>query len=153
MGRITNISAPTARRRRRGNAVLDAALIMPLLISLTFGTVEYGYFFFLKHSMQGAVRDGCRVGITPTADNTAVKTACAASLFAAGLNTSASTLDAKYTCTTTPAAVSGQAAGVSITVTLTTTWGSAGVHALPTYLGGIVNSKVVTASTTMRKEG
>lgn len=139
--------------RRRGNAVLDAALIMPLLISLTFGTVEYGYFFFLKHSLQGAARNGCRVGITPTADNTAVKAACAASLYAAGLNTSQTTLDAKYTCTTSPVAVSGQSAGTTITVTIATTWGQAGVRALPTYLGGIVTSKSVSAATTMRKEG
>ena len=139
--------------RRRGNAVLDAALVLPLLISLTFGTVEYGYFFFLKHSIQGAAREGCRVGILSTATNTQVTQAAAASLYAAGLNSSQTTLDAKYTCTTTPANVSGQSAGTTITVSLQTTWGQAGVRALPTYLGGIATTKNITGATTMRKEG
>ena len=139
--------------RRRGNAVLDAALVLPLLISLTFGTVEYGYFFFLKHSIQGAAREGCRVGILSTATNTQVTQAAAASLYAAGLNSSQTTLDAKYTCTTSPASVSGQSAGTTITVTLQTTWGQAGVRALPLYLGGIPTTKAVSGATTMRKEG
>jgi Flp pilus assembly protein TadG len=143
----------TARRRRLGNAVLDAALVLPVLLSLTFGTVEYGYYFFLKHSMQGAVREGCRVGILSTATNAQVTQAVAASLFAAGLNSSSTTLDAKYTCTTSPASVSGQSAGTTITVTLNTTWGQAGVRALPTYLGGIGTGKSISTATSMRKEG
>jgi Flp pilus assembly protein TadG len=142
-----------SRRRRRGNAVLEAALVLPLLLSLTFGTVEYGYFFFLKHSMQGATREGCRVAILSTATNTQVTQAIAASLYAAGMNSSSTTLDAKYTCTTSPASVSGQSAGTTISVTLSTTWGQAGVSALPIYLGGIRSTKAVTTATTMRKEG
>jgi Flp pilus assembly protein TadG len=146
-------NTPAASRRRRGNAVLEVWLVMPLLLSLTFGTVEYGYFFFLKHSMQGATREGCRVAVLSTATNTQVTQAIAASLYAAGMNSSATTLDAKYTCTTSPASVSGQSAGTTISVTLSTTWGQAGVSALPIYLGGIRSTKAVTTATTMRKEG
>ena len=40
--------------RRRGSAVLDAALVFPILISLTFGCIEFGDFFYVKHTLQGA---------------------------------------------------------------------------------------------------
>jgi Flp pilus assembly protein TadG len=137
------------RRVRRGNALLDAALVLPILLSLTFGTVEYGYFFFVKHSLQGAAREGCRAAIVPTADNTAVTQAIAAALKAAGLNSSNTTLDSKFTLTLTPANVSGLSSGTSITVQIDATWGQVGVRPL----GLIGAAKVVRGTTVMRKEG
>ena len=61
--------------RPRGSAVLDAALVFPILLSLTFGTIEYGYYFYVKHSLQGAAREGARAAITPSATNSDVTTA------------------------------------------------------------------------------
>ncbi|MGC4033821.1 MAG: pilus assembly protein [Tepidisphaeraceae bacterium] len=46
------------RIRRRGSAVLDAALVFPVLLSLTFGCVEFGHYFYIKHTLQGAAREG-----------------------------------------------------------------------------------------------
>jgi len=56
-------------KRFRGNAVLEAALVLPVLTSLTFGTIEYGHFFFVKHTLEGAAREGARAGIVATAVN------------------------------------------------------------------------------------
>ena len=134
---------------RRGNAVLDAALVLPILLSLTFGTVEYGYYFFVKHSLQGAAREGCRSAILQSSDNMDVITAIAASLKAAGLNASSVTLDAKYSLTLTPSNISCVAAQTSLTVQLDTTWGAIGVRPL----GLIGPSKTVRGVTVMRKEG
>ena len=72
--------------RRRGNAVMEAALVLPILLSLSFGTVEYGYFFYVKHSLQGAAREGARAAIVPTATNADVTTAVNAAMSAAGLS-------------------------------------------------------------------
>src|ERR1700744_118139 len=95
-------SSSKSSGRRRGSAILDAALVFPILLSLTFGTIEYGYFFFVKHTLQGAAREGCRAGIVPTGstgtgDSTAVTVAIAQYLQGAGLKTGATKLDAKYT--------------------------------------------------------
>ena len=46
---------------RRGGAILEAALVLPILLALSFGMVEYGYYFFVKHTLQGAARDGARI--------------------------------------------------------------------------------------------
>src|SRR4051794_9717474 len=51
------------RRRHRGGAVLEAALVMPVLVYLSFGCVEFAHFYYIKHMMQGAAREGCRAGI------------------------------------------------------------------------------------------
>lgn len=146
IGRVTR----TARFRRSvGNALLDAALVLPILLSLSFGTVEYGYFFFVKHSMQGAVREGCRAGIVPGATNSTVIQAIAASLKAAGLNSSMTSLDDKYTVVQSPSDISGLSPGAQITVELDANWGSFNMRPL----GLISDTKVVKGVTVMRKEG
>src|SRR5438105_13017998 len=93
--------------RRRGNAVLDMALVMPVLLSLTFGTVEFGHYFYVKHCLQGAAREGARAAITNTATNTDVTTAISNAMSTAGLGSSG------YTVTLTPSNVSGLAEGTS----------------------------------------
>src|SRR6476660_5289004 len=119
----TNIRS--SRRRWRGSAVLDAALVFPILLSLTFGTVEYGYYFYVKHSLQGAAREGARAAITPTAAQADVTTAVSNALAAAGLQNSG------YVTSTSPASVGSLTAGTSITVTVTCTWGTVGAGFRP----------------------
>ena len=136
-------------RFRSGNAVLDMALVLPLLIALTFGAVEYGYALYIKHSLQAAAREGARAAIVSGATATDVQTAVDSSMQAAGF------AQTKYTRppTISPAGWTSSAAGTTITVTVQTTWGTAGISVLPTYLGGIGSSKSLQGSTTMRKEG
>jgi len=141
----TNLRGVSNRRRWRGSAVLDAALVFPILLSLTFGTVEYGYYFYVKHSLQGAAREGARAAITPTAAQSDVTTAVTNALTAAGLQNSG------YVTSTSPASVGSLTAGTSITVTVTCTWGTVGAGLRP--LGLIGSTKQVKGITVMRKEG
>jgi Flp pilus assembly protein TadG len=131
--------------RPRGSAVLDAALVFPILLSLTFGTIEYGYYFYVKHTLQGAAREGARAAITPSAANSDVTTAVSNAMSAAGLTNSG------FQTSLSPSNVSGQAAGTSITITVTCTWGTAGSGFRP--LGLIGAAKQVRGVTVMRKEG
>src|SRR3954470_18004245 len=84
-------SRRTRPRFRSGNAVLDMALVMPILIGLTFGAVEYGFALYIKHSLQAAAREGARVAVVSGATATDVQTAVDASMLAAGF------AQAKYT--------------------------------------------------------
>ena len=63
------------RGRRPGGAVLDMALVLPVLLYLAFGTVEYGYYFYVKHNVQSAAREGARAAIVPSATAGDVTTA------------------------------------------------------------------------------
>ena len=137
------------RRRRSGNALLDLAFVLPILLMLTFGAVEYGYALYIKHALQGAAREGARAAIVAGATQQSVQDAIDTSMLVSGFQ------QAKYTrpATITPSGWLTAAAGTTITVEVQTTWGTAGVSVLPTAMGGISTSKVLKGATTMRKEG
>jgi Flp pilus assembly protein TadG len=132
--------------RRRGGSLLEMMLVLPLLLMLSFGVVDYGYYFYLRNTFQGAAMDGARAAIPASATNTSVTSTIANVMSAAGVSSS------NYTVTLTPSNVSGVAAGTNITVQVSASWGTVGTHALGSAWGGISNSKTVTATAVMVKE-
>ena len=136
-------------RRRSGNALLDMAFVLPILLALTFGAVEYGYAIYVKHALQGAAREGARVAMLAGATQAQVQAAIDNSMQTAGFPQS------KYTrpATITPANWVTSTAGTSIRVEVKATWGTVGVHVLPQVMGGINPTKELQSATTMRKEG
>jgi Flp pilus assembly protein TadG len=127
---------------RRGNAVIEAVLVIPILLLLAFGTVEFGHFFFVKHNLQGAAREGARAAIVSGATNADVNVAVSTSMTAAGLDGSG------YTVTTNPSDVSTAATGTDISVSVQCTWGDVGVRPM----GMISAAKEAKGTTVMRKE-
>jgi len=139
--------SPLCRSRRsRGGAVLETIIIMPLLLSLSFGAAEYSYFFYVKNALSGAARDGARAAIPSTGTNTSVTTAINTSLAAANIDSSSCTV------TTSPTNVSTASAGSLITVTITATWGTIGIMPLSSTYGGISSTKQVVGTAVMIKE-
>ena len=47
-------------RRHRGAAAVEFALIVPLLVMILFGIIEFGYAFYVQASVAGAARVGVR---------------------------------------------------------------------------------------------
>jgi len=144
---------PRPRHRRRAGAVLETFLVLPILLVLAFGTVEFGWYFFVKHNMQGAAREGARSAITSDATNTKVNTAVQNALTAAGLQNSG------YTVTTNPVDVSTAPAGQQITVTVQCLWSQVGSGLRPMGListtktaNNVTTPRYVTGATVMRKE-
>lgn len=138
---IANRSRSTSTCRG-GNAVIEAVLVIPILLLLAFGTVEFGHFFFVKHNLQGAAREGARAAIVSGATNGDVNGAVSASMTAAGLEGSG------YTVTTTPADVSTATTGANITVSVQCAWGDVGIRPM----GMISAAKQARGTTVMRKE-
>src|SRR2546423_1012740 len=119
-------------RRRFGGAVLETILVLPVLLYMAFGIVEFGYYFYVKHSCEGAARDGCRAFITAGATLTDVQTAVDAAMQAASLSGSGYIVVVKDGATVMTAANQNTAvAGDTITVTVTCTWGTAGAGYRP----------------------
>src|SRR5437762_6132463 len=53
-----------ARRRFRGTELLELGLVLGLiLLPLTFGMIEGGFYFYLEQNVQGAAREGARAAI------------------------------------------------------------------------------------------
>lgn len=52
----------TWSRKPRGAAAVEFALVLPLLATILFGTIEWGYYFFNRQIVINSAREGARVG-------------------------------------------------------------------------------------------
>jgi Flp pilus assembly protein TadG len=56
--------------RQRGSAVLQTAIVLPVLLYLALGGVEFGQFFFIRHCFVAAARDAARAACLANAVQT-----------------------------------------------------------------------------------
>ena len=67
---MTRWKSRIARRhpdhRRRGGAIVEFAVVLPLLLTILFGIIEYGYVFMVRQSLQHAAREGARLASLQT---------------------------------------------------------------------------------------
>jgi len=63
-----NVQTSMRRRRARGSAVVEMALIAPLAFLLLIGIIEFSIAFYATLTMQYAVREGARYAITGRTD-------------------------------------------------------------------------------------
>jgi Flp pilus assembly protein TadG len=154
----------TARRRRRGGAVLELALTLSILFSICYGLIECGYYFYVKNTMEGAAREGCRAGIVTNATTAQCNTAIENQLQAAGLVPNGTTASGSgnsytignYTVTfedngTATSNVANVPTGDTLTVQITATWGTVGAGFRPAAIIGA--NKTITTASAMRVEG
>jgi Flp pilus assembly protein TadG len=134
------------RNGRRGGAALEMLLVLPILLMLAFGTVDYGYYIWLKSAFQNAALDGVRAAVPSNATNADVASAVASYMTAAGLANSA------YTVTLTPPDVSSAAPGGNINILVSATWGNVGTHMLGPAFGGLSSAQPVSGTAVMVKE-
>ena len=52
--------------RARGAAVVEFAVVLPLLLTILFGIIEYGWVFMVRQTLQTAAREGARVAVLQT---------------------------------------------------------------------------------------
>lgn len=141
-------------QRERGAAAIEFALILPLLVVLAFGIIEFSILFYNKAMITNASREGARAGIVynfpnrpSAADITNVVNGyCASHLITFG-NTARSPV--------TVATGIGGGSGANLTVTVTYTYD---FLVLPNFLGAFFsnnnfgNSITLGATTVMRLE-
>ncbi|KGB57316.1 pilus assembly protein [Sphingopyxis sp. SE2] len=85
--RKIGVTGLTLARGERGAAIVEMALVLPLLLALLMGVLVYGQYFMLAHNVQQAANDGARASIVglDAADRSAVASrAVARSLLAVG---------------------------------------------------------------------
>ncbi len=54
--------------RARGAAVVEFAVVLPLLLTILFGIIEYGWVFMVRQALQTAAREGTRIAILQTSE-------------------------------------------------------------------------------------
>jgi hypothetical protein len=61
-------------RDNRGQALLEFALVLPVLLLLVFGIIEFGLIFFDNLVITQAAREGARVGVVGGSDAEIIET-------------------------------------------------------------------------------
>jgi Flp pilus assembly protein TadG len=131
-----------SRRHCRGLAIIEAALVMPLLILILFGLIEYGWMFLKYQQIGAAARQGARIGITQSATNGTVTAAVDTIMNTAGLASSG------YTTTFAPGDVAAMFAGETLTVTVAVPYANVGLTGFP-----LPVPTTLTGRVSMAKEG
>ena len=138
-------------RRREGQSLIEFAMVLPLLLILVFGIIEFSVLMYDKAVITNASREGARVGIvSQDRKNLApinkqitdtVTTYCATHLITFG--------DPVDALKISPPKFSGTTFGKNLTVTVNYTYG---FLVLPKFITGIVGPLGLQATTVMNLE-
>lgn len=102
---------------RKGLAIVEMALITPLLFLLVFGVLEYGWLFLKMHQITSAARHGARIACTPDSTNAQVQAAISLMMVDAGLDGSG------YVVSFSPGDISVLGRGATFQVSVTVPYG------------------------------
>jgi Flp pilus assembly protein TadG len=50
-------------RDSKGTTMVEFALVLPICLLLLFAVIEFGYYFFVQHTLQYATREGTRLAL------------------------------------------------------------------------------------------
>jgi Flp pilus assembly protein TadG len=120
--------------------LVETALVITILLALTFGVMEYGHFVYTRHSLESASQRGARTAILSDVTLEEVETAVEGVMAASGYETAEYALD-----------VAGldDPDVTDVTVTISVVWGEVGIRPM----GLISSDRAVQSTVTMRKEG
>lgn len=142
--RISSSHPKTVRANRKldraGAAVVEFAIVGPLLVMLTMGMMEVGRAVMVKQVMINASREGARMAILPLANSQAVITEVQSQLAASSINGTTVTLD--------PPSLENAPAGTPVTVTISVNASQVSWIPNPAF----TLNQTITAATTMRRE-
>lgn len=133
----------TFARVRAGMMTVEAALLFPLVLLLTFGLIEYGWLFLRQQQVTNTARQAARTAALVDTTNAQVSSQVSTMMGAYGLGSSG------YTTAIVPANVTTAARGSQVTVTVSVPYANVaitGYTLLP--VPTTISSKV-----TMEKEG
>lgn len=100
----------TALNHRRGMALVEMCIVLPLTILLLSGILEYSWMFMKSQHLINAARQGARVGARVDATATDIATAITESMTKAGLDGSG------YTWSVSPSDPTTLSPGAMLTV-------------------------------------
>jgi Flp pilus assembly protein TadG len=131
-----------AKRRSRGQAIIEFTLLLPVIIIIVGGLTDFGLAFYVSVGVQNAVREGARIAATLSplaADDPTVKQAVEDRIPPAGQFT----LKSGYPTNTAPSAATCEG---NVTVTAEGTYN----YMFLRYIG--FTDMAISRSTTMRYE-
>ena len=70
----------------KGAAVVELAVVLPLLLTIVFGIIEFGWVFMVRETLVNSSREGCRVAVLQGSTQQAIMEQVAASMAGVGLS-------------------------------------------------------------------
>jgi Flp pilus assembly protein TadG len=142
------VSQTLRRWRDRGAAAVEFALIVPVLITLIFGSIEFGLYFQARTMVQNSAREGVRMAsLVAGADGSvALQEVKDAALHAlSNLPGIGASPTVNVTCAPAPCVIGSATRGSVATVTVTVQWNGV--------TGMFLKATPFTATSQMRIEG
>ena len=134
---------PVRRHPTRGLAAVELALLLPLLMLVLFGAIEYGWMFLKNQQLADAARSGARVAATESGTNASAQARIDAVMSAAGMAASG------YQVTFVPGDVAAAVPGTAVSVEVLVSYGGIGLTGIPL----IPVPSALEGQTSMIKEG
>jgi len=135
-----------ARVRRHPNnkavAIVETAIVLPILILMTFAMIEYGWMFLKAEEITNAARHGARIAAPPDATNADVVNAINILMTRAGMG------ETGYTILMQPGDITSLAPGATLTVEVTVPYDGIRLTGIP-----LPVPTNLRASMSMAKEG
>lgn len=128
------------RKKRRGAAAVEFAIVAPVFFLLVFGMVEFGRMVMVQQVITNAAREGARRAVLDGATTSAVETTVEDYLTAGSISGAEVDVD--------PSPPTDAEYGDPVTVTVTVDFEDVSWLPSPMFLGG----EELTASTVMRRE-
>jgi Flp pilus assembly protein TadG len=139
-------------RSQRGTALIETALILPLLLLICVGIFEFGRAYQTWEVLTNAAREGARVAILPSTAPGDAETRVRQFLAGGGLN-SGPTVGVAVTAATVSMGAAGNSSGSTVTVTYPFSFMVLQPVAQLVVSGTMTGSPItITATTTMRNE-
>lgn len=128
------------RKERRGAALVEFAIVSPILFLLVFGMIEYGRMVMVQQIITNAAREGARLGVLDGTTTGDVQTAVTDYLSGASVSGADVTVD--------PSPPDSAGFGEPVTVTVSVPFNQVSWLPTPLFIGG----KTLQSSTVMRRE-
>ena len=136
-------SGSLGRRNRRGVAVVEFALVLPIFFMMVFAMIEFGRMVMVRQVLTNASREGARIGVLDGATTAEVVDKVEAYLTSASIPFTAGNV-----VSVSPSPPSSAGYGESVSVTVTVPFDDVSWLPSPMYLG----AANVSAATVMRRE-
>jgi Flp pilus assembly protein TadG len=130
--------------KRRGSAAVELLIVLPILLSLLLGMVEFSMFLAARQQVTTASREGARVAAM---GGTTQEVQQAVLLFLGGGNLNTANLQVRLSFSTGLPGVNGQAAQVIVSLPVNQV-----VPDLLSFIGISIQNQTIVASTVMRLE-
>jgi Flp pilus assembly protein TadG len=130
----------SSRKKRRGAAVVEFAIVAPLFILLVFGMIEFGRMVMVQQVLTNATREGARQAVLDGSTRDDVEQIINTYLAASSINGA--------TISVNPDPPSNAISGEPVTVSVSVPFGQVSWLPAPMHLG----STVLSASSVMRRE-